>query len=466
MLQKLGSINLLRIFMIIFNDTEAFEVSSIANIEEEFRSHSIESQQLPYVQLQRGKDGSLYCKIGYVSIDGIHPEENEDMQIGHVVIRRIDVSQEIHKENIRISNKYYISYHYSIKIYLTHDYQNRYEFHSTDRVTYENGRIISKSNKSIISFFTYIVPQINNAIDSGILPSELNMDYYYQKYKDGGREYASYETSPYSINLDYTLDLIYSLQVRIENSKPHTYSNDDVTCYATFDGREGIIYNAYIAHLFAKIIKASISKHRGNNQNIIYSAKLHELPNYLKYDAESLRRYILRKLYIGILLNYEQVKAEEGFCYCGNNIGDCKDIEQNEAIRSVLNFILGIKATCYEDGENRVGRDDRGWTEYTILFPIEYGFEPSKFMLELINSTLDVKLERQDENLCYYYRRKTKAEYIAGMAWRRDCGSYKLQRNYLHRLLKKIVPMISSRDDLDKLLENSNKSFTSKNSQA
>ena len=81
-------------------------------------------------------------------------------------------------------------------------------------------------------------------------------------------------------------------------------------------------------------------------------------------------------------------------------------------------------------------------------------------MLELINSTLDVKLERQDENLCYYYRRKTKAEYIAGMAWRRDCGSYKLQRNYLHRLLKKIVPMISSRDDLDKLLENSNKSFT------
>lgn len=45
--------------MIIFNDTEAFEVSSIANIEEEFRSHSIESQQLPYVQLQRGKDGSI-----------------------------------------------------------------------------------------------------------------------------------------------------------------------------------------------------------------------------------------------------------------------------------------------------------------------------------------------------------------------------------------------------------------------
>lgn len=437
--------------MIVFNGTEAFEISSIANIEEEFRSHSIESQQLPYVQLQRGTGESIYCEIGYVGIDGIPKKENGNICIGHVLISRIAVSQEkIHKEDIlgfEIDNEYYIDYHYSIKIHLNHSYQKICEFYSTDRVIYENGAIISKSNNSIISFFTYIVPQINNAIDSGIPPSELNMEYYYQKYKDGGRE-----TSPYRISLDYTLDLIYSLQVRIENSKPHTYSDDDVTCYATFEGKKGIIYNVYIAHLFAKIIKASISKQCGDNQNVIYFAKFYELPNYLKYDVESLRRYILRKLYIGILLNYEQVKAEEGFCHCGN-IRDCKDIEQNETIRSVLNFILGIKATCYEDGENRVGRDDRGWTEYTVLFPTEYGFVPSKFMLELINNTLNVKLKRQNENLCYCCRYRTEAEYIAGMAWRQDSGSYELQRNYLHRLLKKIVPMLSSRDDLDKLVE-------------
>lgn len=438
--------------MIVFNGTEAFEISSIANIEEEFRRHSIESQKLPYVQLQREKDGSLNCEIGYVGLKGIHKEEeNEEIRIGHVLINWIDVNQEIHKENMWINNEYYIDYHYSIKICLDRNYQNMYDFYSTDRVTYENGAIISKSNNSIIFFFTYIVPQINNAIDSGIPPSELNMEYYYQKYKDGGRDYASYETSPYSISLDYALDLIYSLQVRIENSKPHAYSDDDVTCYATFEGRKGIIYNVYIAHLFAKLIKASITKQRGNNQNVIYSAKFYELPNYLKYDVESLRRYILRKLYIGIILNYEQVKAEEGFCHCGS-IRDCKDVEQNETIRSLLNFVLGIKATCFEDGENRVGRDDRGWTEYTVLFPTEYGFVPSKFLLELINNTLDVKLERQDENLCYYHRYTTEAKYIAGMAWRRDFGSYELQRNYLHRLLKKIVPMISSKDDLDKLI--------------
>lgn len=132
--------------MIVFNGTEAFEISSIANIEEEFRHHSIESQQLPYVQLQREKDGSLYCKIGYVSLDGIHKEENEDIQIGNVLISMIDVSQEIHKENMWINAEYYIDYHYSIIIYLDSNYQNRFEFYSTDSVTYKNGKIISKSN--------------------------------------------------------------------------------------------------------------------------------------------------------------------------------------------------------------------------------------------------------------------------------------------------------------------------------
>ena len=146
--------------MIVFNGTKAFEISSIANIEEEFRRHSIESQKLPYVQLQREKDGSLNCEIGYVGLKGIHKEEeNEEIRIGHVLINWIDVNQEIHKENMWINNEYYIDYHYSIKICLDRNYQNMYDFYSTDRVTYENGAIISKSNNSIIFFFT---PKIRN----------------------------------------------------------------------------------------------------------------------------------------------------------------------------------------------------------------------------------------------------------------------------------------------------------------
>lgn len=437
--------------MIVFNGSEAIEVVSPSDVHSIFTEHSVESQQLPYVQLQRGKDGSLNCELGFVDTEGIHKKDEEGIQIGHVMISWIYVEQEIHKENMWINDEYYIDYHYSFKIYLNRNFQNRYEFYSTDRVTYDNGTIKSKSNNSITSFFTYIIPLINSAIDSGIPSSELNMEYFYQKYSDGGREYASYETNPYRMSLDYALNLVYSLKVRIEKCKPHAYSDDDVTCYATFEGEKGVIYNLYIAKLFSSIIHATISKQHGDNDNVVYSAKLFELPNYLKYDDESLRRYLLRKLYVGILLNYNQNKAEEGFCHCCR-IQDCKDIEQNDKVRSILNFILGIKATCFEDGENRVGRDDRGWTEYTVLFPTEFGFNPSQFFLEMINGTLDVKLEKQDKNLCYFHRYTTEAEYIAGMAWRRDYGSYELQRNYLHRLLKKIVPLLLSEDDMDKLI--------------
>ena len=438
--------------MIIFNGTEAIEIASHSNIRDVFIKEFIESSKLPFVELKRGNDGSIECEIGYIGKDGVVDNDSDtDVQIGHVQISWIRIKQEIHKENEWLTGDYYVDYHYTIVIYIDRNYQNRYEFYSTDSVTYENGKITNKSNHSIISFFTYIVPLINEKIDSGIPVSDLNMEYFYQKYADGGKEYASYETNPYKMSLEHALDLIYSLQVKIENRKPYTYSDDDVTGCVLFEGKKGVIYNVYIEKLFSSIISASLSKQRGSNEIAVYHGSIYKLPNYLKYDAESLRRYILRKLYIGVLLNYDQEKAEEGFCH-SEWIRDCKEIEQNSSVRSILNFILGIRATCFEDGESRVGRDDSEWTEYTVLFPTEYGFKPSSYLLELINNTLDVKLELQEENLCYYHRYTTKAEYIAGAARRRDCGSFEMQRDNLHRLLKKIVPMMAVGEDLNKLI--------------
>lgn len=437
--------------MIIFNGTKAIEIASHSNIKDLFTGESVDSSQLPFVELKRGDDGSIECEIGYIGKDGVVDNDNETgVQIGHVLISWISVKQEIHKENEWITGDYYVDYHYTFIINIDKNYRNRYEFYSTDSVTYENGKITNKSNHSITSFFTFIVPLINEKIDSGIPVSDLNMEYFRQKYADGGKKYASYETNPYKMSLDDALDLIYSLQVKIENHKPHTYSDDDVTCYVLFEGKKGVIYNVYIEKLFSRIISSSLSKQHGNSETAVYQGRIYELPNYLKYDVESLRRYILRKLYIGVLLNYEQDKAEEGFCHA-DWVRECKEIEQNSAVRSVLNFILGIRATCFEDGESRVGRDDREWTEYTVLFPTEYGFNPSSYLLEMINNTLEVKLELQEENLCYYHRYRTKAEYIAGAARRRDCGSFGMQRNYLHQLLKKIVPMLAE-EDLDKLI--------------
>ena len=427
--------------MIIFNGTEAFEISSLLEIENFFVDHSIESKRLPFVELRRSENNTIECDYGYISADGIR-KDADTIRIGHVNVCLINVNEEKHEENMWISDDYYIDYHYSIIFYIDENGRERYTFSSTDRVIYENGKIKTKSNFAIISFFTYIIPLINSDIDAGIPLCQLNVDYYRQKYKDGDKVYDFYETDPFEINLYDTLDLIYSVKVEIVNRSPHVYSPDDVTCYASFEGKKGVIYNIYVANLIGAIINASMSKYNEEIDKVKYKGKLYELPNYLKYDEESLRRYILRKLYVGILLNYDQKMATEGFHHA-DFIRDFKDIEQDESVRSLLNFILGIKATHYEDGESRVGRDDMGWEEITVLFPKEYGYKPSSTLLELINNTLGVKLEDQEDNLCYYSRYTTKAEYIAGSARRRDIGSFELQRYYMHKLMELVILQIS-----------------------
>lgn len=430
--------------MIIFNDTEAIEISSLGDMGIVFRTHHIEPQQLPYVQLRRLEGSSIKCEMGYVNNDGNLKEG--DIKIGHVTIKEIAVDQELFEDDfIEIVKEYYIDYHYTIRIYLDNDYNKEYIFKSSDRVIYENKKIKTKSNKSIINLFTDIIPQINNTIDMMESKYDINMDFFCHKYSDGGKKYKSYEINPYSISLDDTLDLIYSLKIY----KPEL---DAKALYGELEGKEGVLYNVYIAHLFSKIINADISHKQGNNQNTIYNVKISELPNGLKYDTESLRRYILKKLYIGVILNYEQEKAEEGVSHYGT-INDCKDIEQDETIRSILNFILGIKVTCFSDGLYRAGREDKGWLEYTVLFPIEQGYAPPLFLLELINETLGVQLEKQEDNHCYYHRYETEHEYISGLAMRKDCGSYELQRDYLHKILKKVIPMLISKKNINNLLE-------------
>ncbi len=114
---------------------------------------------------------------------------------------------------------------------------------------------------------------------------------------------------------------------------------------------------------------------------------------------------------------------------------------------------MSIKATCFEDGENRVGRDDRGWLEYTVLFSTEYNFTPNEFLINLINKELNIKLDYKESELCYFCQYQTAHEYIAGMAMRRDYGSKELQRDYLHKLLSKLIPLLHTEDGRKLLLE-------------
>lgn len=436
--------------MILINNKNVIEVSS-SEVKKVFKDYNIVSNFVPFIELKRNKDNSLECQMGHLCIDGVRKEMDE-IEIGHVVISCIAVDEEKHDDYEWISGEYDIAYHYSIYTHIKKEENGdriMNIFNSTDVIYYKyDGRVENKSS-SISFFFTDILPLINDTIDSGIQPSCINYDYF-QEYLDRGKNYDSYETVPFEFCFDDALNTIYSMQVQIKNESIKI-TGHDFSCNVTFESKEGIIYNKYISDLIGTIIHSDIKKCVWNKNVIGYTGRIYNLPKYFKYDPEALKRYLRRKLYIGLFLNYEQEKANEGFRY-SNGIRNCRNLDDNIEMRLLLNFILDIKATCFIDGQCRVGRDDVEWYEYTVLFPTEYGYMPSDFLLWLINDTLYTKLERYDEDFCYYYRYKTEPEYIVGGASRRDGGSYSYQRDCLHSLLKRIVPMLTKEGGLDTLL--------------
>ena len=108
--------------------------------------------------------------------------------------------KEKHDDYEWISGEYDIAYHYSIYTLIKKEKSDDRIlniFNSTDRIYYKYDGRVEKDASSISFFFTYIVPLINDTIDSGIHPSCINYDYFHQKYLDRGKIYESYETTPF-----------------------------------------------------------------------------------------------------------------------------------------------------------------------------------------------------------------------------------------------------------------------------
>ena len=201
--------------MLLINNKEIIEISSPANISQIFTNYSIKAECIPYIQLKRNKDNSVFCELGEINSNGIHSEQY-DIQIGYVIISWIEAKTEKNTDWLFLEEEYTIRYDYSIHFHLNYDTKNLY-IHPTnevlncsDYVTYnEKGKIKKATNESIISFFKDFIPLINEDIDNGISPERLNIDYYKQKY-------LPHESSSLTISIDDILDIIYSIKVTIK----------------------------------------------------------------------------------------------------------------------------------------------------------------------------------------------------------------------------------------------------------
>jgi len=335
--------------MILINGKEIIVAPVQKDIPLILKSYNVCSDELPYIEIFRSKSNSYECSTGYIDING-NNKRKDYIQIGHFFISNIRVEADEKEYVVEIDDiidEYYYHFHYFIKVIFgskdnygkNHSpYRINYTFNSTDSVYYNSdGTLKENSNCTFRKFFSFLAPLINETIDSGHAPSSLNLDYYALKFKDLDKKYSKFDNDPYEINIDIVLNCIYSMKVDIiKRKKDLSFETGDII--VTFEIQEGKLYNKYIESLISKVLHASVVEFFSEDNKYYYKCSLNILPEYVRYDENSLKHYLIRKLYIGFILNYNQELAEEGFKY-SIKIENIKDIKLNSKILALLNLL-------------------------------------------------------------------------------------------------------------------------------
>ena len=98
-----------------------------------------------------------------------------------------------------------------------------------------------------------------------------------------------------------------------------------------------------------------------------------------------------------------------------------------------------MEATHFQDGQYRVGRDDREWKEKYYDFPLNSDYLPNDRLISKINDLLEIELqskENQGIKRSYSFYEIYDKDYIAGITEGRvDLGSEGFRRDSFHTLV-------------------------------
>ena len=193
--------------------------------------------------------------------------------------------------------------------------------------------------------------------------------------------------------------------------------------------------------------------------NLKYNYQLHTyttiIPNIAEKIFISKEKYIKCLLFLGIYANYNKDMAKKNFLILPYNKIDFNDfvhICPDRKIQEIFDFILDMETTHTQEGQYRVGRDDREWKEVTFILPDKNLTDTNKDKLITdINKILKIKLEyvttdkiylpnKENYKEIFYYREIYDAEYVSGMACSSyDINSIELKKNSFFKLLDNFV---------------------------
>lgn len=428
--------------MILINGKEVFSYTEKDEIPD------LKEKVLPAVQLLI-VNKNYVCQIGYYNIEQKSFEEN-CIQVGRVHIDNVSVSVSPFKPLYYQKDKLAQYYRYNISVTLLDEQGNKacsqygsHTFHGVDKVERNSSTISKEFCQTFSVLFSKIIPEINEVLEKGIAPQNVNFDYFDLIFKELDRVVVKNEYVKFKLYWDdpvitkeEILHLIYSLCIEEEKPRDHVYEQDDHIYNIKSSRIKELPANAYVEDLIGFPVHAD-SVH-GFNDYFTY-------PKYAQYDSEALKRSLIKELYYIVFTHYDDEKAQLGFKVTFHNqrhenfACNTKFIHFTAEEEYLLNFILDMRVGVFEDGQTRVGRDDYSWTETSYIFSYEHGYKPSQDIIDTINHTLDIKLKDEQENLRWFYQCKTEAETIPWACTRRGKMDDLSREPYFNKLMEKFL---------------------------
>lgn len=434
--------------MILINGKDVFSFTENDEIP------NLKGKILPAVQLHI-VNKNYVCQIGNYNVD-LKVFEESCIQVGCVLIEKVSVSvspfKPLYYQKEKLAQYYY--YNISVTLLDTEGGKNSSQyvshiFHGVDKVEKSSSTVSKEFCQTFSVLFSKIIPEINEVLEKGIAPQNINFDYFDLIFKELDRvvvknEYVKFQLywDDPVITKEEILHLIYSLHVEEEEPRNHVYEQDDHIFKIKSSKIKELPANAYVEDLIGFPVHTD-SIHGFNDY--------YKYPKYAIYDSEALKRSLLKELYYLVITQYDDEKAQLGFKVTFHNqkhdnfAGNTKFVHFTADEEYLLNFIMDMRVGVFEDGQTRVGRDDYSWTETTYIFSYEHGYKPSCEIIDTINHTLDIKLKDEEENLRWFYQCNTEAETIPWACTRRGNMDDMSREPFFNKLMEKFLLSIHSK---------------------
>lgn len=381
------------------------------------------------------------CEIGYYDIVK-KTKDYKPIKFDHIIINSIKVlrnSLQHHSYGYRYGRddlELFYSYEISVEIYNQDNEQHiNHIFTSNDLIRKEPWGKYDKSKATTMKYlFQRTIPLLNEYVRHQKPINLINFNYIEKTLP----QKDNYLSNVHRFNKSDALNIIYNMEIKDVNG------NKIIRFGA---GMEEYI-NHYIANLINSILNINLKYDR--QTKTIYS----ELP-YISQQRTygSLKEYISCLLYLCIIKNYNDDLAKQEYLIAvpieglslASKINFVENLIPSKELIEIFSFFSNMKATHFQDGRTRVGRDDREWKELSFTFPLLSDFRPNIALIQKINELLQIELtpyqSKNDFNsIGYSYFEIYDDDYVGGLACNRtDLGSTELRKTSFHKLVCAII---------------------------